>query len=48
MISVDDLAFLVDDDQSVGVAVEGDADGGAALDDLGANVIRVECAGVAC
>ncbi len=42
LVAVDDLALLVDDDDAVGVAVERDADGGAALDDLGAHVLGVE------
>ena len=34
-VAVDDLAALVDHDHPVGVAVEGDADRGAAAHDLG-------------
>ena len=41
VVAVDDAAGLVDGDQPVAVAVEGEADVGTALDDRGLQVARV-------
>ncbi len=45
-VAVDDVAVLVGEEGAVGVAVEGDADGGFVLDDFGGDDFGVEGAAV--